>query len=71
VGELYKEMSGTAFSFVFVIALIGNMIINYLMGVIAQVAGMKHFSSLLLCCLTIMLIVLYFVINQLRLKIKV
>jgi len=70
VGELYKEMSGTAFSFVMVIALIGNMIINYLMGVIAQVAGMKHFSSLLLSCLAIMLIVLYFVVKQLRLKIK-
>lgn len=71
VGELYKEMSGTAFSFVMVIALIGNMIINYLMGVIAQVAGMKHFSSLLLSCLAIMLIVLYFVVKQLRLKLKV
>jgi len=64
-------MSGTAFSFVMVIALIGNIIINYLMGVIAQVAGMKHFSSLLLSCLAIMLIVLYFVVKQLRLKIKV
>lgn len=71
VGELYKEMSGIAFSFVMVIALIGNMIINYLMGVIAQVAGMKHFSSLLLSCLAIMLIVLYFVVKQLRLKLKV
>ena len=71
VGELYKEMSGTAFSFVMVIALIGNIIINYLMGVIAQVAGMKHFSSLLLSCLAIMLIVLYFVVKQLRLKINV
>ncbi len=71
VGELYKEMSGTAFSFVMVIALIGNMIINYLMGIIAQVAGMKHFSSLLLSCLAIMLIVLYFVVKQLRLKIKI
>ena len=71
VGELYKEMSGTAFSFVMVIALIGNMIINYMMGVIAQVAGMKHFSSLLLSCLAIMLIVLYFVVKQLRLKINV
>ena len=71
VGELYVKMSGTAFSFVFVIALTGNVIINYLMGVIAQVAGMKHFSSLLLSCLVIMLIVLYFVVKQLRLKIKV
>ncbi len=71
VGELYKVMSGTAFSFVMVIALIGNMIINYLMGVIAQVAGMKYFSSLLLCCLIIMFIIFYFVVKQLRLKMKV
>jgi len=41
------------------------------MGVIAQVAGMKHFSSLLLSCLAIMLIVLYFVVKKLRLKINV
>lgn len=71
VGELYKEMSGTAFSFVMVIALIGNIILNYLMGVIAHTAGMKHFSSLLLSCLVIMVVILYFVIKKIRLKIKI
>ena len=71
VGELYKEMSGIAFSFVMVIALIGNMIINYLMGVIAQVGGMKHFPSLLFYCFIIMLIIFYFVAKKLSLKIKV
>ncbi|HEY5390889.1 MAG TPA: MFS transporter, partial [Hanamia sp.] len=29
VGDRYKELSGTAFSLVFVIALLGNMLINY------------------------------------------
>lgn len=70
VGELYKEMSGTAFSFVIVIALIGNIIINYLMGVIAHTAGMEHFSSLFLGCLVIMVAVLYFVIKKMRIKLR-
>ena len=42
VGHLYKELSGTAFSLVFVIALAGNIIINYLMGLIAQDYGISH-----------------------------
>ena len=62
VGHLYKELSGTAFSLVFVIALTGNMIINYGMGVIAQNYGIRHlvtvgFAELLLMvilCLVIL-----------------
>jgi len=42
VGERYKLISGTAFSFVLTIALLGNMIINYLMGIISQKAGIGN-----------------------------
>ena len=35
-GSLYKEVSGTAFSFVMLIALSGNMIINYITGLLIQ-----------------------------------
>jgi MFS family permease len=41
-GNLYAEMSGTAFSFIFFIALAGNTVINLLMGVIAQKCGTGH-----------------------------
>lgn len=42
VGDRYIRLSGTAFSVVFVIALTGNMIINYLMGIIAQKYGIHQ-----------------------------
>jgi fucose permease len=44
-GDRYSELSGTAFSFVFVIALLGNMLINYLMGIIARTFGIQHLVS--------------------------
>ena len=45
VGDRFKELSGTAFSIVFVIALIGNMIINYCMGFIVQRYGARHLTT--------------------------
>lgn len=46
VGDRYNELSGTAFSFVFSIALVGNMLINYLMGLIARTFGIQHLISI-------------------------
>ena len=71
VGELYKKLSGTAFSFVMVIALAGNMLINYIMGLTAHYFGIKYFSSLLLICLLIMIVILYFVVKKISPKINV
>jgi fucose permease len=59
VGELYAKLSGTAFSVVFVIALTGNMIINYSMGVVAQTNGISAWPLLLLTCLISMVILLW------------
>jgi MFS transporter, FHS family, glucose/mannose:H+ symporter len=42
VGNMYAGLSGTAFSLVFFIALMGNTLINFLMGVIAQNFGVDH-----------------------------
>lgn len=44
VGKLYPAMSATAFSFVLVIALIGNMLINYGMGLIAEHYGIQYLT---------------------------
>lgn len=59
VAELYARLSGTAFSVVFVIALTGNMIINYSMGVVAQTNGISAWPLLLLTCLISMVILLW------------
>ena len=61
-GERFSELSGTAFSFVISIALIGNMLINYLMGVIAKNFGISHlitvafFEMLILLSLSIIIL---------------
>jgi len=41
-GERYEKLSGTAFSFVLTIALLGNMIINYIMGIISELTGIGN-----------------------------
>ena len=42
VGDRYASVSGTAFSIVISIALIGSMIINYVMGIVAERYGVDH-----------------------------
>ena len=42
VGDRYASVSGTAFSIVISIALIGSMIINYAMGIVAERYGVDH-----------------------------
>ena len=61
VGQLYKDLSGTAFSIALVIALVGNTLLNYLFGYIA-----RHYSinflpiqiiACTLCMFTLLLLV--------------
>jgi MFS family permease len=58
VGEIYSALSGTAFSIVLVIALIGNMLLNYLVGLISHSYGIKQFTTLLIICIVLMSIIL-------------
>jgi FHS family glucose/mannose:H+ symporter-like MFS transporter len=58
VGDAYAGLSGTAFSIVFVIALVGNMILNYLVGVVAEVNGIKCFPAIVLASLIVMLVLM-------------
>ncbi len=44
VGELFKEMAGTAFSVVIVIGLLGNLAVNYLMGYLVEHLGVAYFG---------------------------
>jgi FHS family glucose/mannose:H+ symporter-like MFS transporter len=45
VGNRYPQLSGTAFSFVLAVALLGNMLVNYSMGQVAQNYGIKHLTT--------------------------
>lgn len=56
VGNRYPSLSGTAFSFVLVVALLGNMMVNYLVGIIAQRAGIQHLTTVALVEITIMIL---------------
>lgn len=59
IGERYKDISGTAFSFALVIALTGNTLINLLVGII----DLKAFPVLVVAC-TFMITLLYFISNR-------
>jgi MFS transporter, FHS family, glucose/mannose:H+ symporter len=65
VGERFSYLSGTAFSFVFVIALIGNMLINYLMGIIVHRYGIRHLTTVAYTELAIMAVLFFFIIQKL------
>ena len=50
IGDKWTTLSGTAFSVIFVIALLGNMLINYGMGIISFEASIIQFPVLLIVC---------------------
>ena len=62
VGDAFKEWSGTAFSMVLTIALIGNTLLNYLIGWVTEVTSMSSYPFIFLAsvlCFGIMLIPVY------------
>ncbi len=66
VGDCYKELSGTAFSLVLVIALLGNMIINYCMGIIAQNYGIQHLITVAFAELIVMILLCAAILKNLN-----
>lgn len=56
VGSRYAELSGTAFSFVLVIALIGNMLVNFLIGIISDTFGIQHMMTVAIIVVLLMII---------------
>jgi FHS family glucose/mannose:H+ symporter-like MFS transporter len=63
-GSRYVERSGTAFSFVLVIALIGNMLVNYLMGIIANHYGIHHLTTVVFAELIVMILLSVFIFRK-------
>lgn len=48
VGERYADLSGIAFSFTLVIALLGNTLMNLLVGYVSRTYGIQHVSTILI-----------------------
>ena len=66
IGDLYPAQSGTAFSTIFFIALIGNMTINKSFGVLAQIHGIEQYTKVMLGCLAASAVLLFLVVKQLN-----
>ena len=65
VGERFAELSGTAFSFVFVVALIGNMAVNYLTGVVIHLHGVEHLTTVSYVGAGVMALLFFFIVRKL------
>jgi fucose permease len=68
LGEIYSSLSGTAFSIALVIALIGNMSINYLVGIVSHNFGIEHLTTILLISLILMIILLRITLKKISTK---
>jgi MFS family permease len=65
VGERFAALSGTAFSFVFVVALVGNMLVNYLMGVVVHKFGIAQLTTACYIGTAIMALLYIFITRRL------
>jgi len=66
IGDRYPERSGTAFSTLFVLALIGNMAINKTFGYVAQIHGIEQYAQMMLVLLACSAGLLVLVVRQQR-----
>lgn len=63
IGHAYASISATAIGLVLTIALIGNMLINFLMGMVAEYYGIQYLTTLLLGLTVIMASLAYKILN--------
>lgn len=66
VGNRYPDLSGTAFSFVLVIGLLGNMLINYTMGIVAENHGIGNLTLFTFAELFILAVIATIIFERLR-----
>jgi MFS transporter, FHS family, glucose/mannose:H+ symporter len=65
-GSLFTELSGTAFSIIFFIALFGNTVINFLMGLVAQHLGVAHLITFAMAEALVMILLAVLILNKTR-----
>ncbi len=68
VGNLYADVSGTAFSIVLTIALVGNMLVNFVMGIIAGKLGVEHLTTVAFVLLSAMLLLSIAILKKTKLQ---
>ena len=71
IGEIYTNISGTAFSIALVIALLGNTLINYSIGAISEMYGIQKFPIVLIISLIIMALLLSISLKSISNKAKI
>ncbi len=64
--SLYAERSGTAFSLVLVVSLAGNMMVNYMMGIIANRYGINHLTTVAFAELIVMFLLALFIFKKIN-----
>ena len=71
VSEMYQELRGTAFSVVIFIAVFGNILMNFMMGYLADRFGISTYPVVLLICIVmIFLIFIYREFQNRSLKVE-
>ncbi len=70
VAQLYVTLSGTAFSIALVIALTGNILINYLFGLIADNYSIRNLPLLIIACVFCMFILAVLLKQKISLRVK-
>ena len=68
VSERYVSLSATAFSVVIGMALLGNMLVNYLVGLVAHHFGIHHLTTFAFTLSGLMIVLAINVFSKLRLK---
>lgn len=66
LGDLYAEVSGTAFSLALSIGLVGNILANYGMGAAAQAYGLAQFPVLLAACVVVQVLLLIVTLGRIK-----
>ncbi|MHC1737196.1 MAG: sugar MFS transporter [Ignavibacteriaceae bacterium] len=70
VADIFSGLSGTAFSLVFVIALFGNMVLNYITGIVSETYGIRYFTLMILFSAVIMALILWYLLKRTNLNNK-
>ncbi|WP_026210604.1 MFS transporter [Flexithrix dorotheae] len=70
VGTRYSDISGTAFSIVISIALIGSVLLNYGMGSLVEWSGISNLTLLSFILSIVMLVLILFIFNKIQIKTK-
>jgi len=71
VGDIYTEISGTAYSLVFVIAIAGNILCNFTMGAISHRFGMDTYSPFVVICIVMVMFMVYITLRRISDKTRI